>query len=133
MSWYFKALKNYAGFRGRAGRKEFWFFTLYSFLATIALLILDLIIFKLSSGTVFGMFSGAYSLGVIIPTFAVAFRRLHDTGKSGWWLLINFVPVIGILIIVVLFLLDSQPGDNRYGSGSKMQSTGVISLLISAL
>ena len=133
MSWYLKALKNYAGFRGRAGRKEYWFFTLFSFLVTIALVILDLIIFELSSGTLFGMFAGAYSLGVFIPTLAVAFRRLHDTGKSGWWLLINFVPVIGILITVVLFVLDSQPGDNRYGSGPKKQSTGIISLLISVL
>ena len=106
MSWYLKALKNYAGFSGRAGRKEYWFFTLFSFLVTVALVILDLIIFELSSGSLFGMFAGAYSLGVFIPTFAVAFRRLHDTGRSGLWLLINFVPVIGILIIIVLLRLD---------------------------
>jgi len=133
MSWYLKALKNYAGFSGRARRKEYWFFTLFSFLVTIALTILDLIIFKLSSGTLLGMFTGAYALGVIIPTLAVTFRRLHDTGKSGWWMLINLVPMIGSLIFIVLLLLDSQPGDNRYGSGPIKQSTGVISLLISTL
>ena len=83
MSWYLKALKNYAGFSGRARRKEYWFFTLFSFLMTIAFTILDLIIFELSSGTVFGMFAGAYTLGVFIPTLLVAFRRLHDTGRSG--------------------------------------------------
>ena len=119
MSWYLKALKNYVGFNGRARRREYWFFTLFSFLMTIALSILDLIIFNLSSETVLGMFTGAYALAVIIPTLAVTFRRLHDTGKSGWWLLINFVPMIGSLIFIVLLLLDSQPGENQYGSSPK--------------
>ena len=115
MSWYLKALKNYAGFSGRSRRREYWFFTLFSLLATIALSILDAIIFNLSSETVLGMLTGVYGLAVIIPTLAVAFRRLHDTDRSGWWLLINLVPMIGSLIFIVLLLLDSQPGENRYG------------------
>ena len=119
MSWYLKALRNYVGFSGRARRREYWFFTLSSLLMTIALSILDLIIFNLSSETVLGMFTWAYALAVIIPTLAVTFRRLHDTGKSGWWLLINFVPMIGILIFIVFLLLDSQPGENRWGPSPK--------------
>ena len=119
MSWYLKALKNYVGFSGRARRREYWFFTLFSLLMTIALSILDLIIFNLSSETVLGMFTGAYALAVFIPTLAVAFRRLHDTGKSGWWLLINLVPGIGTFVFFVLLLLDSQPGENQWGPSPK--------------
>ena len=115
MSWYLKALKNYVGFSGRARRREYWFFTLFSFLVTIALSILDIIIFNLSSETVLGMFTGAYALAVLMPTFAVAFRRLHDTGRSGWWFLISLVPIIGIFVLFVFLLLDSQPGENQYG------------------
>jgi len=112
MSWYLKALKNYVGFNGRARRREYWFFTLFSLLMTIALSILDLIIFNLSSETVLGMFTGAYALAVFIPTLAVAFRRLHDTGKSGWWSLINLVPGIGTFVFFVLLLLDSQHNED---------------------
>ena len=119
MSWYLKALKNYVGFSGRAQRREYWFFTLFSLLMTFALSILDLIIFNLSSETVLGMFTGAYALAVFIPTLAVAFRRLHDTGKSGWWSLINLVPGIGTFVFFVLLLLDSQPGENRWGPSPK--------------
>ena len=119
MSWYLKALKNYVGFSGRARRREYWFFTLFSLLMTIALSILDLIIFNLSSETVLGMFTGAYALAVFIPTLAVAFRRLHDTGKSGWWSLINLVPGIGTFVFFVLLLLDSQPGENQWGPSPK--------------
>ena len=119
MSWYLKALKNYVGFSGRARRREYWFFALFSLLMTIALSILDLIIFNLSSETVLVMFTGAYVLAVFIPTLAVAFRRLHDTGKSGWWSLINLVPGIGTFLFFVLLLLDSQPGENQWGPSPK--------------
>ncbi len=119
MSWYLKALKNYVGFSGRARRREYWFFTLFNFIIGIALSFLDIMIYNLSSETVIGMLSGAYTLAVIIPTLAVSFRRLHDAGKSGWWLLINLVPGIGSLIYFVFLLLDSQPGDNQYGPSPK--------------
>ena len=119
MSWYWKALKNYAGFSGRSRRREYWFFSLFSLLMTLALSLLDLIIYNLSSETILGMFTGAYGLGVIMPTLAVAIRRLHDTGKSGWWILINFFPAIGNLIFIFFLLLDSEPGENQYGPSPK--------------
>ena len=119
MSWYLKAFKNYVGFSGRARRREYWYFTLFSLLITIALSILDYIIFELSSESVLGIFTGAYALAVIIPTFAVTFRRLHDTGRSAWWWLINLVPFLGNLIYLYLLILDSQPGENRWGPSPK--------------
>ena len=86
---------------------------------TIAFSILDIMIFNLSSETILGMFTGAYALAVLMPTFAVAFRRLHDSGRSGWWFLISFVPIIGIIVLFVFLLLDSQPGENQYGPSPK--------------
>ena len=67
----------------------------------------------------YGMLSGLYSLGVLIPGIAVAARRLHDTGKSGWMLLLAFIPIIGAIWLLVLFVTDSDPGSNKYGPNPK--------------
>lgn len=119
MGWYLKALKNYAGFSGRARRREYWLFTLFSDVIFLALSILDFMIYNLSDGTVLGMLTGLYLLGVLIPSSAVTFRRLHDTGKSGWWMLINLVPLFGSLAFIIILILDSQPGENQYGPSPK--------------
>ena len=122
MSWYLKALKNYVGFSGRARRKEYWYFQLFNFLIIITLSILDYIIFFYSDESLLGMLSGAYLLGVFLPGIAVTFRRLHDTGKSAWWWLINFVPLIGTLIYLFFLILDSEPGDNEFGPNPKVNT-----------
>ena len=119
MGWYLIAVKNYAGFSGRARRKEYWMFALFNFIFTIIFALLDILIYSISDGNLLGMFTGAYSLGILIPSIAVTFRRLHDTGRSGWWLLINFVPMIGTLIYLFILFLDSQPGENEYGPSPK--------------
>ena len=121
MGWYLKALKNYAGFSGRARRREYWLFTLFSDIILLALSILDFMIYNLSDGTVLGMLTGLYLLGVLIPSSAVTFRRLHDTGKSGWWLLINMIPAVGTLVFFIILILDSQPGENQYGPYPKSE------------
>lgn len=106
-------LQKYAVFDGRARRREYWFFWLFCLLAVIVLSILD--------GMIIGypVLSGLFNLAVIIPSIAVGIRRLHDIGKSGWWLLIGLVPFIGIIILFVFFLMDSQPGPNQYGANPK--------------
>ena len=119
MSWYLKAVKNYIGFSGRAQRKEYWYFYLFSHLITIAMVIIDFIIYRLSSETVLGMFTGAYLLAVILPKIAVTFRRLHDTGRSAWWWLINLVPIFGNLFYLYFLISDSEPEENQYGSSPK--------------
>ena len=111
--------KKYACFSGRARRKEYWLFVLFNLIASI---IIGVIAGVLAGATGVGAFSylgSIYSLAVLIPGFAVLFRRLHDTGRSGWWWLIAFIPIIGWIVLIVFCCLDSQPGDNQYGPNPK--------------
>jgi uncharacterized membrane protein YhaH (DUF805 family) len=119
MSWYLKVLKNYAGFSGRARRQEYWFFVLFNFIITLALIFVDVFIGTLNPQAGLGVLSGLYSLAVFIPTFAVTVRRLHDTSRTGWWLLIGFIPLIGAIVLLVFMFLDSTSGTNEYGPDPK--------------
>jgi uncharacterized membrane protein YhaH (DUF805 family) len=107
-------LKNYVGFQGRARRKEYWMFVLFSAIISIVLSIIDAIA-NLSS-----VLSGIYSLAVFLPSLAVSVRRLHDTGRSGWWILIGLIPLIGAIILLVFTCQDSQENDNKYGPNPKV-------------
>ncbi|MDD4180453.1 MAG: DUF805 domain-containing protein [Victivallaceae bacterium] len=113
MNGYLDVLKKYAVFEGRADRKEFWIFWLFNFVIGMILGIIGKVI---GMG---GFLSGIYTLAVLIPVIAVTIRRLHDTGRSGWWILISFVPIIGSLVVLVLCALESQPGLNQYGPNPK--------------
>ena len=117
MSWYLAALKKYAVFSGRARRKEYWMFVLFYLIFTIVLSVIDSILGIGEEGG--GLLSGLFVLAMLIPSLAVTFRRLHDTDRSGWWLLIGFVPLIGSIVILVFMIQDSQPGENRYGTNPK--------------
>ena len=119
MNWYLEVLKKYAVFGGRARRKEYWYFALFSMLISIALTILDGVTGFLSVETGMGLLIGIYSLAVLIPSIAVSVRRLHDTNRSGWWLLIALIPLIGVIVLIVFFFSDSQPGVNKYGLNPK--------------
>jgi uncharacterized membrane protein YhaH (DUF805 family) len=110
MNWYIAVLKKYVEFSGRAARQEFWMFTLISFLISIGLGIVDSML-----GT--SVLGGLYSLAVLLPSLGVAVRRLHDTGKSGWWLLIALTG-IGVIVLIVFYCMDSTP-DNEYGPNPK--------------
>jgi uncharacterized membrane protein YhaH (DUF805 family) len=115
MNWYLEVLKKYAVFEGRARRKEYWFFVLFNVLISIALGFIDRLTGNVDPETGIGILSGIYALGVMIPGMAVSVRRLHDTGRSGWWLLITFVPVIGAIVFFYFMVLDSNPESNEYG------------------
>jgi uncharacterized membrane protein YhaH (DUF805 family) len=119
MNWYAQALRKYAVFEGRARRKEYWFFVLFNVLALVALGVLDVVLGTYSEETEVGLFSGLYALAVLIPSLAVTIRRLHDTNRSGWWVLIHLIPIIGAIVILVFTVLDSQPGANRFGPNPK--------------
>ena len=119
MNWYLKALKKYAVFSGRARRKEYWYFALFSLLIAIVLAIIEGIVGNLDAETGVGLFGDIYLLAILIPSIAVAVRRLHDTDRSGWWLLIALIPLIGPIVIFVFMVQDSKPGENQYGSNSK--------------
>lgn len=113
MQWYMKVLKNYVGFQGRARRKEYWMFFLFNFLFTMLLSIIEMM---LGLG---GILSGLYGLAVLLPTLAVSVRRLHDIGRTGWWMLLSIIPVIGLIVLLVFAVFDSQPGENKYGPNPK--------------
>ncbi len=121
MDWYLDILKNkYAMFGGRARRKEYWYFVLFNLLASIALGVIDGITGTYSEDAGLGLLGGIYALAVFIPSIAVAMRRLHDTGRSGWWLLLALIPILGFLVLLVFMLLDSESGDNQYGPNPKV-------------
>jgi uncharacterized membrane protein YhaH (DUF805 family) len=119
MNWYLEVLKKYAAFDGRSRRKEYWFFILFNVLISMALAFIDRLMGNVDPETGLGLFSGIYALGVMIPGMAVSVRRLHDTGRSGWWLLINLVPVIGTIVFLYFMVLDSTPERNEYGPSPK--------------
>lgn len=114
MNWYIDVLKKYAVFNGRARRKEFWMFNLFSFLACVGLIIIESIV-----GTP-GLLTTIYSLAVLLPAVGVSIRRLHDIGKSGWWILIALIPLIGAIVYFVFMILDSKDGENEYGPNPKL-------------
>lgn len=126
MNWYLEALKKYATFEGRARRTEYWFFVLFNVLAIIVLEILDVVLGTFSKETGFGLLSGLYAIAVLLPSLAVIVRRLHDTDRSGWWILIEFIPLIGGLVLLVFTLLDSTPGSNRFGPSPKGEVAGGV-------
>lgn len=120
MNWYLKVLKMYATFAGRARRKEYWMYSLFNFLAIIILIVIDGITGSFDSESGFGLLSTLYILGTIIPNLAVTVRRLHDSGRTGWWLFLYFIPLIGPLTIFIFTLFDSEPVTNEYGDNPKM-------------
>ena len=119
MNWYLKVLKQYADFKGRARRKEYWMFALFNIIFLIVAITLDNILGTAIEGVGYGLFYFLYILAVLIPSLAVAVRRLHDVGKSGWMILIGLIPVIGAIWLLVLCVTDSQPGENQYGANPK--------------
>ena len=118
MNWYLAVLRKYVDFSGRARRKEYWYFILISTLISIVLTFIDGLTGSLSPELGMGMLSGIYALAVLVPTIAVAFRRLHDTGRSAWWLLIGLIPLIGAIVLLIFFVQDSKE-DNDYGVSPK--------------
>ncbi len=117
MHWYLKGLRNYAVFSGRARRTEYWMFGLFYLIFAIVLGIIESILGIGGEGG--GLLSGLFLLAMLIPSIAVTFRRLHDTDRSGWWLFIALVPLIGTIILLIFMVHDSQSGENRYGPNPK--------------
>lgn len=122
MNWYFEVLKKYAVFTGRARRKEYWMFNLFHFIIFALLSVIDVAI-----GTE-GIIGLIYALATFLPSLAVTVRRLHDTGRSGWWCLISIIPLIGAVVLIIFMCmdsqtgnqLDSQTGSNKYGVNPKL-------------
>ena len=125
MSWYLQALKKYAVFSGRSRRMEYWYFVLFNIIVSIVLGVIDGLLGTSGSYAGAGLLSGIYGLAVLIPSLAVTVRRLHDTDRTGWWILIALVPLIGVIVLLVFALLEGTPGDNQYGPNPKEASARV--------
>jgi uncharacterized membrane protein YhaH (DUF805 family) len=117
MKWYLEALKKYAVFGGRARRREYWIFEWGNTLILFALVVVSRVVAPKHVGVLPSLFLVA----IIIPSFASLVRRLHDTNRSGWWLLVTFIPIIGQLMILSFIVTDGQRGANRYGPSPKWQ------------
>jgi uncharacterized membrane protein YhaH (DUF805 family) len=140
MEWMLLPLRRYADFSGRSRRKEYWMFVLLLMIVYFALALL------MSAGILGGtdaetgevgllgsLFAGTGGIlllvvvvAAFIPSLAVTVRRLHDQDKSGWWVLINFIPYIGGIVILVLMCLDGTRGPNRFGPDPKAENTADI-------
>ena len=120
MDWMLMPLRRYAEFSGRSQRKEYWMFFLFQIIVVVVLGIIE------GALGLTGMVAGAYGpltalfwLAVLIPGIAVGIRRLHDTDRSGWWLLLAFVPIVGAIVLIVFFVTDGTRGPNRFGADPK--------------
>lgn len=109
MNWYMEVMRKYAEFSGRATRQEYWMFVLINFLIAFAIGFVE----GLAGST--GVLSLLYALAVFIPSLAVLVRRLHDSGKSGWWVLIAFVPLLGAVVLLIFAVLPSDSAENEFG------------------
>src|SRR5262245_24601527 len=114
MSWYFAALRKYLDFGGRARRTEYWMFTLFNVLISCALALIDRFKGNLNAQAGIGLLSGVYSLAMLLPALAVSVRRLHDTDRSGWWILFGLIPCAGIVVLLFFMVKDGTPGANQY-------------------
>ncbi len=122
MNWYLDAWKNYVTFTGRSRRKAYWMFVLFNIFAAILAGVLDGVL-GLGGQDGYGPISGIYSLAVFLPGLALAIRRLHDTGRTGWWMLLGLIPLFGWIVLIIFFVQDSQPGTNQYGPNPKEAPT----------
>ncbi|WP_433557155.1 DUF805 domain-containing protein [Pseudonocardia xinjiangensis] len=119
MQWYTKVLRQYVNFGGRARRTEFWMFILFSVIVGAVLRLGDALLFSTSGQPTVAWLSTIYGLAVALPTLAVGARRLHDTGRSGWWQLLAVIPVIGAIVLIVFYATAGEPSANKYGPDPK--------------
>ena len=116
MQWYLEAIKNYANFKGRARRKEYWLFNLFNILIIGILYLVG----SAMDSVLLLVVLLIYYFFMLIPSLSVTVRRLHDIGYSGWMYLVNFIPLVGGIILLVLTCLDSETNDNKYGTNPKV-------------
>jgi len=119
MNSYLTVLKKYAVFNGRARRKEYWMFVLFNMIFAIVAMIIDNVAGLTIEPLPYGFIYVIYMLAVILPALAVLVRRLHDIGKSGLWLFIAFIPLVGGIWLIVLMCQDSKEVSNQYGENPK--------------
>lgn len=111
MEYFLSAVKQYAEFSGTATRKQYWMYVLFYFLIYIGLGVVGYILNTMALNTI-------YALGMLIPSISICTRRLHDTGRSGWWQLIALIPILGAIVLIVFLVQDSKTTDNPFNTTS---------------
>ena len=119
MNWYIKVLKQYVDFRGRARRQEYWMFVLFNAIIAFVLGLIDGLLGWEIPYANMGILGLIYSLGVFLPSLAVCVRRLHDIGKSGWYILLSLIPLVGAIILIVWFCKEGEGTSNDWGENPK--------------
>lgn len=122
MQYFVKCLENYANFKGRATRKEYWMYYLFYTILYLVVWSIDaagMVMENKAMSLVGSALIFLFTLGLLVPTWAVCIRRLHDVGKSGWYILVNLIPIIGCIWFFILMCTDSQSGTNKYGDNPK--------------
>ncbi len=109
-------LSKYVGFEGRAVRSEYWYWVLFIVIVTVVLNLVTAVL-PGALGSIIGVLSGLFALGTFLPGLAVSVRRLHDVDRSGWFLLIAFIPLIGALVLIYFMVQPGTPGRNRFDGG----------------
>ncbi len=119
MDFYLDAWRNFANFSGRATRQQYWMFILINLIIAFILGFIDSVFGTYSEEAGIGLLGGIYTLAVLVPSIAILIRRLHDTSRSGWWLLLFLIPIIGPLALLVFAILDSTAEENQWGPSIK--------------
>jgi uncharacterized membrane protein YhaH (DUF805 family) len=119
MEWATLPLRKYADFSGRARRKEYWMFGLLVVIVSLVVGVIEGVMGLGGTVGTYGPLSLLFLAAILVPSLAVGARRLHDTGRSGWWLLIGLVPIIGSIVLLIFFVLDGNDGPNEYGPDPK--------------
>lgn len=114
MEWFISALKQFTNFEGRSHRTAYWMFALFYFIFYIVAASAD---YLLNTDVIVTL----YGFILLLPSISIGARRLHDTGRTGWWQLIGIIPILGIIVVIVFLVQDSEPGDNSYGPNPKGQ------------
>jgi uncharacterized membrane protein YhaH (DUF805 family) len=119
MQWFVMGMKNFLQFGGRSRRSEYWYFALFYILILFVLAFIDVSFGWVRNGSGIGPLSGLFVLIVFLPNLALSIRRLHDTGRSGWWILIGFVPIIGFMALIYFYAIEGDADTNVYGPNPK--------------
>lgn len=126
MNYFLDALKNYVNFTGRATRQQYWMYILFYILFYFIAVMLDINLGQFDEEEMTGFISTIYTFGLLLPTIAILARRLHDIGRSSWWILLILIPVAGSLVILIFTLIDSQKGENEYGMSLKYPNVTTV-------
>lgn len=120
MNYFISCIKDkYCCFSGRARRKEYWMFVLFNIIFSLVVGFIGGFLYGVTNVTAFLYLSTIYNLAMLLPGLSVGVRRLHDTDKSGWFVLLALIPIVGAIILLVFMCLDSNPGANRFGPNPK--------------